>query len=409
MKTTAIIAEYNPFHNGHKYLTETARELTGSDNMISIMSGCFVQRGAPAICSKYHRTHMALNNGCDVVFELPVLYSLGSAENFASGAVNLLCSLGTVDHICFGSECGDIDALSECASLLEELSGTENFKEELAVSIKNGASYPSSFSAAVNSHLGEKAALLSSPNNILAIEYLRALIKAEKSGKYPCIPVPLTVKRIGSGYSDTNIDGLSSATGIRKYVSENNSVSEIKKCVPESVFDIISDIYGKSFPVKEDDFSDMLFLRLNSLSNEEILNIPDINMNLLHKLLSFKGKKILISDLIMSLKSKCFTYSAISRALFRILLEPYYSAAFNDSSERIPYLRLLGFKKNASEFLRGLRNSDSIRLITKPADADMSDPGYLLDIYAANLYEQICSNKYKTGFTEDLKTGPIIL
>nr|MCR5726395.1 nucleotidyltransferase family protein [Lachnospiraceae bacterium] len=178
--------------------------------------------------------------------------------------------------------------------------------------------------------------------------------------------------------------------------------------------------------ITEDDFSSVLYMRLNTMSDEELFSIPDINPDVIHKLTNFRGKKILISDLIMNLKSKCFTYTGISRALFRILLSPFYTAAAqthfydirpyrsvteNDTDNTIsykPYLRVLGFKKSCSEFLRDLRYSDDINIITKPSAGPLDNPAYKLDIYAAGLYEQICSNKFKTGFTEELKTGPVI-
>ena len=145
------------------------------------------------------------------------------------------------------------------------------------------------------------------------------------------------------------------------------------------------------------------------MSDDELFAIPDINPDLIHKLIDFRGKYICISDLIMSLKSKCFTYTAISRAIFRILLCPFYLDAIKQTDNEKPYLRLLGFSKKSSEFLRTLRNSELVNIITKPADGPLSDPSYKLDIYASNLYEQICAEKFKFRFTEELKAGPIML
>lgn len=414
MKTVGIIAEYNPFHNGHKYLTDTAKAITGADTVISIMSGNFVQRGAPAVCNKYLRTEMALKSGQDIIFELPTLYSLGSAEVFASGAVKLFCALNSVDYLCFGSECGDLNLLSECASAIDEYTKTEEFKAKLSSLIKSGIPYSSAFSSAVKERLGVKTDILSSPNNLLAVEYLRALNTAKKSGKYNHIPKPITIKRSGAAYSDTELSDMPSATAIRSFLINGNFNAEagnnaLGNSVPACISDMFLNSYGKSIPISEDDFSDILYLKINSLSDDGLLSIPDINTDLLHKPINLKGKKIQITDLIANLKSKCFTYSGISRSLFKIVLEPFYSAAFFNSQERVPYIRLLGFRKTASDFLRNIRGSETCSVITKPSDGDLSDPSYALDIYAANLYEQICSNKYKTGFSEELKTGPVML
>jgi len=438
MKTVGIIAEFNPFHNGHKYLIDQAKALTGADCCIVIMSGNFVQRGAPSICSKYLRTEMALNDGADIVFELPAVYSLGSAEMFAEGALKLLLSTGQIDCLCFGSECGDTEALIKCATIIEEYTATAGFKEELSSYIKSGLSYPSAFSKALGDALGNLQSLLYTPNNLLGIEYIRALLRLKKlnSETYSTIcntsqtvinlPEILAIKRVGSDHFDSELKELSSATAVRDFlcdsviVSENPDFSVLNSSLSDDSLKILSDNYRKYLPVTEDDFSSMLYIRLNSMTDKELFSIPDINPDLIYKLMEYRGRKLVISDLIMSLKSKCFTYTAISRALFRILLCPAYINACNflklenntsasETGSPKPYLRVLGFKKSCSEFLRNLRYSELINIVTKPADGPLDNPCYQLDIYASNLYEQICSEKFKTGFTEDLKTGPIIL
>ena len=438
MKTLGIIAEFNPFHNGHKYLIEQARSKTGADCCVVIMSGDFVQRGAPAVCNKYLRAEMALKCGADIVFELPCLYSLGSAEAFATGAVNLLSSTGLIDYLCFGSESGDTDSLIKCADIISDETGTDNFKEKLSEHIKSGESYPSAFSKVLSDSLGNLQPLLYSPNNLLGLEYIRAINKyrlsCESAGN-PCHSIkPVAIKRMGSDHFDTEISEYSSATAVRNHLYSNAITKSdpailsegLSGALPLVSYDIIKDNYSKFLPITEDDFSSVLYMRLNTMSDEELFSIPAINPDVIHKLTNFRGKKILISDLIMNLKSKCFTYTGISRALFRILLSPFYTAAAqthlnairpyrsvteNDTENNEsykPYLRVLGFKKSCSEFLRNLRYSDDIDIITKPSDGPLDNPSYKLDIFAAGLYEQICSNKFKTGFTEELKTGPVI-
>ena len=408
MKTVGIIAEYNPFHNGHKYMIEKAKELTGADTAVIIMSGDFVQRGAPAVCDKYLRTRMALSGGADIVFELPVIYSLGSAEQFADGAVRLLSSTLNIDHICFGSESGNIDTLYEFAINTEDYSHTEEFRTNISAAIKKGMSYPAAFETVTNEKFNVKDSSVYQPNNLLGIEYCRALYRLRKSGIYSKFPELITIKREGSSYHDEMLSEYPSATSVRNAL-QSNDIGSLKSCLPVSAFKVLSDNIKKSLPISEDDFSDMFYMRLNSASDDDIRSIPDIHNDLKNKLLNCRGKQVIISELIAGLKSKTFTYSAISRAIFKLLLSPLYTKAIHNTSTDVPYLRALGFKKDSSGFLRTLRYSETCNIITKPADGNMDDPSYLLDIYASNLYNQVCSNKYKTGFTDELKTGPVII
>lgn len=408
MKTIGIIAEYNPFHNGHKYMIEKAKELTGADTAVVIMSGDFVQRGAPAVCDKYLRTQMALLGGADIVFELPVIYSLGSAEQFAEGAVRLLSSTLNIDHICFGSESGNIDILYDFAINTEDYSHTEEFRTNISAAIKKGMSYPAAFETVINEKFNMKDSSVYQPNNLLGIEYCRALYRLRKTGIYSKLPELITIKREGSSYHDAILSEYPSATSVRNALQSNN-IGSLRNSLPGSAFKMLNENIGKCLPIFEDDFNDMLYMRLNSSSDEDIRSIPDIHNDLKNKLINCRGKQVVISELTAGLKNKAFTYSAISRAIFKLLLSPVYTKAIQCNSANVPYLRALGLKKDSSEFLRTLRYSETCNIITKPADGNMDDPSYLLDIYASNLYNQVCSNKYKTGFTDELKTGPVII
>ncbi|MBQ6024256.1 MAG: nucleotidyltransferase family protein [Lachnospiraceae bacterium] len=443
MKTVGIIAEFNPFHNGHKYLIEKAKALTGADTAVVIMSGDFVQRGAPAVCDKILRTRMALACGADIVFELPAVYALGSAEQFAYGGVKLLSSTLNIDAICFGSECGNIEELEDFAVKAEEFSGTSEFKSMMASFVKQGLSYPSAFEKVMAEKYGIAASSIYAPNNILGIEYCKALYRLQKSGTYAKLPKLYTIKREGSGYHDETLSSYPSATAVRNVLlgADNGTQADvlpealpkaINGSLPDEVSKLVKEQYSVTLPITEDDFSDMMYLKLNTASDDELYAIPDTNKDIINKLIKYRGRHIVISKLIAEIKNKSFTYTAISRALFRVLLSPYYtkaaeaatatatataaeavsaSAADNVTSDNapVPYLRTLGFRSASSEFLKNLRYSDTCTIITKPADGDMNNPIYNLDIYAANLYSQICANKYKTGFTDELKTGPVIV
>ena len=212
MKTVGIIAEYNPFHNGHAYHIRKAKELTHADYCVVVMSGDFVQRGAPAIMDKYLRAESALLNGADLVLELPVCYSISSAEHFARSSVALLDKLGVVDTLCFGSECGDIRVLTEFAQALTDESPV--FKKTLDREIRIGHTYPQARNTALEisaPHLTSYINVLTSPNNILGIEYCKALLFWKST------IVPYTVKRAGSSYHDNSLDtGFCSALAIRE-------------------------------------------------------------------------------------------------------------------------------------------------------------------------------------------------
>lgn len=437
MKTVGIIAEFNPFHNGHKYMIEKAKAMTGADTAVVIMSGDFVQRGAPAVCDKYLRTRMALACGADIVFELPAVYALGSAEQFAYGGVKLLSSTLNINAICFGSECGKIEELEDFAIKAEEFSGTSEFKSMMASFVKQGLSYPSAFEKVMAEKYGIAASSIYAPNNILGIEYCKVMYRLQKSGTYAKLPKLYTIKREGSGYHDESLSSYPSATAVRN-VLLGARADTLNNALPDEVYKLVKEQYGVTLPITEDDFSDMLYLRLNTASDEELYAIPDTNKDIINKLIKYRGRHIVISKLIAEIKNKSFTYTAISRALFRVLLSPFYtkaaeaatatatasaaaapdaskavsaSAADNVTSDNapVPYLRTLGFRSASSEFLKNLRYSDTCTIITKPADGDINNPIYKLDIYAADLYSQICANKYKTGFTDELKTGPVII
>mgnify|MGYP003375593247 FL=1 len=189
-KSVGIIAEYNPFHNGHLYQIEESGKITGAEVVIAAMSGNFVQRGMPAIADKWQRAEAAIRNGVDIVVEIPTVFACNSAHNFAKAGVEILENLG-VDFISFGSESGNIDELKEIARAMEE--NSEYIEEFISKNIKKGLSYPKARREALACLLGEeKAGILDSPNNILAIEYIGELSKAE----------PVTVKRTGPGYND---------------------------------------------------------------------------------------------------------------------------------------------------------------------------------------------------------------
>ncbi len=250
MKITGVIAEYNPFHNGHKYHIEQARMLSGADYVIAVISGDFTQRGTPAVIDKYTRTRMALLNGADLVLELPAVYAAGSAEFFSMGAVTLLDKLGAVDFLCFGSECGNLKTLSRLSAIL--LEEPEEYRAALRLEQKKGLSFPKARSLALQHCCPFDADITSSPNNILGMEYIKALLKRNS----PIIP--LTIQRRGNDYHDVSLKASD------RPESPDGNFAEIKNHVPDSVFRLLEKAYGKGFPVTSNDFSQLLHYKLLS-------------------------------------------------------------------------------------------------------------------------------------------------
>jgi len=264
MNTVGIISEYNPFHNGHKYHIQAAKEACNADYSVCIMSGSFVQRGEPAIFDKWSRAKMAVLNGADLVVELPVVYACQPAEIFALGSVKILNSMGFVNYICFGSELGDTEALQRLAKLLHN--EPEAFKLILKNQLEQGISYPKAISAALSSYIGGDDAvitndILRNPNNVLGIEYIKALMTLKSSIK------PVAVKRIASDYNDIGIaGGIASATAVRYEIKEKGLSEKVRLAMPENCINIIeANIDSDRHPLYLNDFSDILLYQLRTI------------------------------------------------------------------------------------------------------------------------------------------------
>ena len=267
---TGIIAEYNPFHSGHAFHLQESRLRTGASYTVVVMSGDFVQRGAPAVYDKYLRTRMALLSGADLVLELPPPFAVSSAEDFASCAVSLLDQLGVVSHICFGSECGDIKRLTDLADLLLEEPAplSASIKKHLSA----GYSYPKALETALTACLPAQtqrdfaASLLSTPNNTLGIEYIKALHRRQST------IIPITLPRIGAGYNDQELaPAFSSASAIRKTILKQTDHRQnldmlLSGQIPQACLEVMK----SATPLYPDDFSVLLSYRLLELQRQNI-------------------------------------------------------------------------------------------------------------------------------------------
>jgi len=430
MTVTGIIAEYNPFHNGHKYQIEKARQMTGADYIAIIMGGNFMQRGTPALCDKYMRAKMALENGADIVIELPVCYATGSAEYFAKGSVSLLDQLDIVDYLCFGSEEGDITLIQETAALLHN--ETPEFQSLLQENLKKGLSFPLAREAALKEVLPEiPTGFLSSPNNILGIEYCKALLEFNSSIK------PVTVQREISSYHDRDLPiahssstnnstadtfQFCSATALRHAFETNGTKADdihsdifqeafatLSCYVPDSVAKTLQEEYQKSYPVFSSDFDNVLGYKLLETALKGYTDYADISEDLSDKLRKNLYEYRSFDDFCVLLKSKELTYSRISRCLSHLLLsikKEDISAYLSDTITY--YAHVLGMKKDLTPLTKGIKSYSTIPLITNPTEGLKLLTGngltqFQTDIFASQLYQSVVSRKYNQPFKNDFK------
>jgi predicted nucleotidyltransferase len=414
MKAVGLVTEYNPFHNGHLYHLNKAMELTGADISVAVMSGDFVQRGEPAVLDKYTRTSMALNSGVNLVVELPVNYAVSSAESFAAGALKVLDYI-KADSIAFGSESGDIERLSKLAHILCD--NEDTLYKEISKYTANGISYAAARQKVVEK-LTDKdtAAMLTSSNNILAVEYLKAIIKNKYAIK------PYTIKRQGDSYNDTDIRSeYASATALR----ENLKADNISEYIPVKAGLILSSNTNYIYP---DDITEVLFTRLLDIlfaSNydknvfiENVMQYPDVSKEIAGRL--YKSAMDMITrtvpqrseskdnglfsfgSLCEHIKTKEVPLSRIKRALVRITLglDKKHMKKYSNA----PYIRVLGFDKKGQEYLSYIRKTVEVPLITKTADYKEI---LLDDIHAANIYNMIVAGKYGVKELGDFVRGPV--
>ena len=319
MKIVGIIAEYNPFHNGHQYHIDQALQKTGADAAVILMSGDFVQRGAPAIAPKHLRAKAALLGGASLILELPVLFSCSSAELFARGAVSIFNSLGCISYLCFGSECGDIKKLNRLARILSE--EPEFYRQLLQDELRKGRPFPQARQTALSVYTKDPslAEILSSPNNTLGIEYLKAL-------RYFKSPIqPFAIPREGSGYNDTNLcETFSSATAIRNRILNpslpEDAFSSVAGQLPPASSDLLRKNYQSSLPVTQDDFSLLLKYRLLCESASSLTDYLDVSKDLANRIINQRNDFATWSSFCDLLKTRELTYTRISRALLHILL-----------------------------------------------------------------------------------------
>lgn len=377
MKITAVIAEYNPFHFGHQYQLREIKK--HSDAIAVLMSGAFVQRGEAAITDKWTRAHAALSGGADLILELPVIYALNTAREFATGAVTLLNRTHAIDELCFGAECEDENALIRAAELIEQ--EPPEISEQIQKLLAQGQSYPSARELAFSDLLPK--GILSAPNNILAIEYIRALLRLKS------LIQPKALLRCGSGYHELSVNQFASASGIRSRIFSGESISGL---LPEPNFEV--------YDTAQLDLA--VTAKLRSLSPEQLALMNGVSEGLENRILKAAVQYASINKIADAVKTKRYTATRIHRILLSALLDITTSL----TQEKPAYLRVLGMNQTGAEILRTMKNRSDLQIVTKAADYSRTDPVFNADIRAQNLFALCGKNKKGNA---DFTTSPIIL
>ncbi len=381
-----IIAEYNPFHNGHLEHILQSKKMTDPTYTICIMSGNFTQRGIPAIVDKWSRAQMALENGIDIVIELPTIYSISSAESFAYGNVKILDSLKLIDFFSFGSECGSLDILDEFATVL--YNEPKEYITLLKHELSKGLSYPKARENALLLYLNDirrYANVLSNPNNILAIEYLKARKKLKSH------MIPITVERTAVNHNSKIASGkYASSSAIREKLSKEE---EITSYVPCNTFDILENSikYGK-IVLSLSKFEKEIIYIFRRMTVSEIASLPDVSEGLENKFKSAANECNTVKELINIIKSKRYTETRIQRIILYALLG-ITKSKLNELYRITPYIRILGMTSKGKEFLSLLKyENPKLPIITSVKDfLDINKNKLLyemiaIDIFATNLY-----------------------
>lgn len=376
MKTAGIICEYNPFHTGHKYHIEYIKK--DFDAVVCIMSGSFVQRGGVAIYDKWSRARSALENGADLVIELPVKYALSSAEGFAEGGIRILDATGVIDALCFGSESGDITELTSCAKSL--LTESPQVSQKIKALMNEGLPYAKARALAYEGVLDTE--LLSQPNNILAIEYIKALLKSNSS------IVPITLKRKGAGYHDEEvIDGFASATLLREKIRGGEDVSTF------TPYDLLASV---TYDVNR--LTSAFKYKLRTEGEDAFRGIPDMEPGLANRFLNEIDRDS-IAEIVDAVKTKRYAHTRLRRIVAKVLL------GLTEDTKNPDYVRVLGMNNKGKELLSKMRETSTFPIVNKVAD--FKDESILPEILATDLAALCADSPVPMG--RDFTTSPIIM
>ena len=381
-----IVSEYNPFHNGHIHHLQISKQLTKTDFTVAVMSGNFVQRGDTALVDKWTRAEMALKSGIDLVIELPTVYALSSAENFADGAVKILNSLGVVDFISFGSEIGEITPLLDVANILYK--EPKEFSSLITAQLRSGLSYPKAREIALSQFFGSSqkySSIVSNPNNILGVEYLKSLKKHRSHIR------PLTIKRDYADYNSTQEEnGIASATAIRTMIKNGKNVHKV---IPYESYELLEKCIeeGKIIPSLAV-FEKEIIYTLRKMTLSEIAELPDVSEGLENKIKLAANNFNTLEELIANIKSKRYTQSRIQRILLYALLN-ISKKDINQSKRVTPYIRVLGFNKHGKRIISAIAAANpklkiivSVKKFIETSTDNVLKNMISKDILATNIY-----------------------
>ncbi|MBW6409774.1 nucleotidyltransferase [Clostridium weizhouense] len=396
---TGIITEYNPFHKGHQYHLNNCKLDTNADYIVCVMSGNFMQRGIPALIDKWKRTEMALKNGVDLVIELPLVYSLSSAEHFAFGSVSLLNSLNIIDNLYFGSEEGNVKTLESISSVL--ISEPEKYKSMLKNYLSLGLPFHLSRAKSLSDFFKSDniSDIISNSNNILGIEYIKALKLLNSS------ITPMTIKRIGAKYNEKKLNNdFSSATSIRNHL-KNGCLKDLKNYLPKESYDILYKLSCENYPfIFEKDMFKYIKYKL-LIDDTSLKTLPDISEGLDNKILKELLNSSSLDELILNSKSKRYTYTRINRILAQSFLNLEKYDLLNLSKQPTPYCRILGFTSKGKEILKNIKKNSDIDIITKVPKKNINDH-MKIDILGTKTYSLL---NPKVNPMQDYLTSPIII
>ena len=367
MSVIGIVCEFNPFHKGHKYLIDSVKKQ--GDTIVCVMSGNFVQRGEPALFSKEARVKAALLNGADIVLELPFIYATASAEIFAYNAVKILNDFGC-EKLAFGTENADIESLEKAVNIFEK----SDFDVKIKKYLEDGISYPAARQQAFDEYNMDFD--ISTPNNILALEYLKAIKKLDSE------MIIMPINRIGAGYNDIkDIDGIASATHIRQLIKKAEDFTEF---IPENTIEIYNEEIKDGRCVSENKYNFAAVSLLRSKLNEDLSGIANMAEGLENRIKSAIKDSISLEEIYDKSKTKRFTHSRIRRAVLSLTL----GVTADDFKISVPYCRLLGFNKNSAEVIGTLAQNSKIPFVASYSD--------ILNIKSANA-EKVFALEKKTG------------
>lgn len=379
-KRIGIIAEYNPFHNGHLYQIQKAKELTGADTVIVVMSGNFTQRGDTSLVNKFEKTKIVLQNEVDMVIELPTIYSISSAENFALGGIKILNEIGNIDYLVFGIEEDNLQELQAIANVL--VNENDEFKRTIKEQLDKGNSYPKAREIALKKVLLSEnvEGIMQKPNNILAIEYLKALKITNSKIK------PFAIKRKNTMHNDENInENYASGTYIRKLFIENN-FDEISKVVPKYTYEKLLELKSHgNYVTSINDFSDIVIYKIRMMTKEEISQIADVNEGLENSIKLASTTCKTIDEIIDKVSTKRYTKTRISRILTYILLD-ITKSDMEQSKNNDPYIRVLGINKKCEEILSTINNNKLITSLKKFEENNGENELLNIDKKATEIY-----------------------